>query len=132
MSITKILSVYLLLIGLSAVGGGINLLLNNGGGLPVELLANTPFTNYFWPGIILLIVVGGTHFLAALSLWIKHTYTQEITAVAGFGLLIWIFTQVCMIGGTHWLQVLYFGLGLLTVVISLVLLRCKEVIENRN
>lgn len=132
MSITKIFSVYLLLIGLSAVVGGLNLLLNNGGGLPLELLANSPFTNYFWPGLILAIVVGGTHFLAAISLWIKHTYTQEVTAVAGLGLLIWIFTEVCMIGGTHWLQVLYFILGVVTVVISLVLLRCKELVENLN
>lgn len=126
MKINKIFSVYLLLISLSAVLGGYNLIVNNGGGLPLEWLVNSPFSNYFWPGIILLFVVGGTHLIAAVTLWKNYFIAPSIASVAGCGLLIWIFTEVYMIEHTHWLQILYFGFGMVTLISSIVLLQYRR------
>lgn len=36
----------------------------------------------------------------------------------GVGLMIWIFVQVSMIGGGHWLQYSYFFLGLLETLVG--------------
>jgi len=39
----------------------------------------------------------------------------------GLGLMIWIFVQVSMIGGCHWLQNLYFSLGILQLVLGVLM-----------
>jgi hypothetical protein len=126
MKLDKALSVYLFLIGASAVQGGFNLITSNGSGMSVELLKHSPFTSFFWPGLILALIVGGTHLAAAISLWVKYKYAPEITAVSGFGMVIWIFTELNIIRQTHWLQTMYFGLGIITVVSALLLLRFTE------
>jgi hypothetical protein len=119
-------SIYLFLIGISAVVGGYNLIMSNGSGMSVALLNNSPFTSYFWPGVILALVVGGTHLAAAVSLWTKFHYSPEVAAISGFGLLIWIFTELNIIGQSHWLQILYFGLGIITIITSILLIRFTE------
>lgn len=131
MKFNKIFSIYLFLIGISAVLGGYNLVVNNGDDIPLDWLANTPFDSYFWPGIILAFVVGGTHIVTALVTWMKYKFASESAAIAGLGLLIWIFTEIYMIEKTHWLQILYFGLGIFTLVITIIFLRFKVINDKQ-
>ncbi len=49
---------------LSALAGMIGLTVGGGFGLPSEWLAGSVFTSYFWPGVILGVVVGGVQILA--------------------------------------------------------------------
>jgi hypothetical protein len=113
------------LIGASAIWGGYGLV-TGGAGVPLELLKNTPFSSYFWPGMILIFVIGSTYLLAATLMWKKKKYYQEASAVAGFGLLIWIFTEMYMLGVGHILQIVYFSLGILTLITVMVSLRFEK------
>lgn len=107
---------------LSAIGGGIGILATNGLGMPASFLASGPFTTFLWPGLILLVVIGGSQALAAWLLIARRESALFWSAVAGFGMLIWIFTETGMIRGISWLQVLYFATGALQLVLVLALL----------
>lgn len=85
---------------LSAIAGGIGILATGGRGMPASFLADGPFTSFVWPGVILLIVVGGTQVLAAGLLLARRESGLLAPAVAGSGMLIWIFVETGMIRGT--------------------------------
>jgi hypothetical protein len=107
---------------LSAIGGGAGILVTGGLGMPASFLASGPFTTFTGPGLILLLVVGGTQALAAALLIARRESALLWTAVAGIGMLIWIFVETGMIGGSSWLQVLYFATGTVQLVLVLALL----------
>lgn len=107
---------------LSAVGGGAAILLTNGLGMPASMLEGGPFTSFLWPGIILLMVVGGTQSLAVGLLLTRRPSAPLWTAVAGFGMIIWIFVETGIIRGLSWLQAIYFTTGIIEVALVLALL----------
>ena len=74
-----------------------------------------------WLGLILGVVVGGTHAAAAFGLVARRPWALLVAAIAGFAMIIWIFTEVAMIGYS-WLQSLYFGLGTLELILVMALL----------
>ena len=93
-------------IALGAVGGGLALLLDPSGqgiGFSVELLSNSPFSNYLIPGLFLFLVNGiGNFFCGFLSIK-KHRY-------AGYaGMLV----QAALLGWVSWFQPIYLFLGAL-------------------
>ena len=108
-----------LFVGLSAVAGGIGLLATGGLGMPLSILSHSPFSSFFWPAMILLFIVGGTHLYAAFGQYKNRPNALRSAAIAAFGLLIWIFTELYMLRDSHWLQALYFGLGILSLVLIL-------------
>lgn len=118
----KSLAIFLYFIGLSAIAGG-SVLMANGAGMPLSNLDGSVFSGYVWPGAVLVFVVGGTHLGAATLLLRGHRYEMESTAVAGFGLLIWIFTEVCIVGYHGWLQSVYFIFAVCTLIATMVLLK---------
>ncbi|HEV7183590.1 MAG: hypothetical protein ACHP7F_10820 [Actinomycetales bacterium] len=105
-------------IGLTAVAGGIALLVGSiaqgaAGAIVPErtFLGGSPFTSYLVPGLLLAVIVGGTHIIAAILLARRSGRAALSVAVAGFGLLIWIFVQMMFIPFSL-LQALYFAAGL--------------------
>jgi hypothetical protein len=96
---------------LSALVGAVLAIAANGAGVPLEYLKNGPFSSYFVPGLILGVVVGGTQLAAAIALLAKRGIALLLSAVAGFGMLIWIFVELAMIQQFSWLQAAYFILG---------------------
>ena len=107
---------------LSAVAGGGGALLTGGFGAPQSMLENSPFTSFVLPALILLVVVGGTQATAAIQLIRRAPSSLLWNAVAGFGMIIWITTEVMMILGFSWLQVLYFATGVLQLALTFGLL----------
>lgn len=106
----------------SAVGGSIAMFFTNGLGMPTSFLANSPFTSFFLPALILLVVVGGTATLAAGLLLGYRESSLLWTAFAGFVMIIWILTETVMIQGFSWLQALYFTTGMVELALVLALL----------
>lgn len=94
------------------------------------LLADTPFGSYAFPGLVLIVVVGGTQALAFVLLWRQNPWAMAAATVAGFGLLIWIFVQQAYIPFTP-LQAVYFGLGLLELVLVLLTLDLFNLAKRR-
>ena len=105
---------------LSALAGGVAILAG-WLSMPQSMLQNGPFDSFLWPGVILLIVVGGTQTIAAVLLLGRRSSSLFWSAVAGFGMTIWIFVETGIIAGVSWLQVLYFatGTGQLVLVLGL-------------
>ena len=107
---------------LSALLGAVLAIAANGAGVPLEYLKNSPFSSYFIPGLILGVVVGGTQLVAAIALLAKRGIALLLSAVAGFGMLIWIFVELAMIQQYSWLQGAYFILGGLELILVFALL----------
>jgi hypothetical protein len=107
---------------LSAIAGGIAVLMTNGLGMPTSMLASGPFASFAWPGVLLAVVVGGSHVLAGGLLIARREVALLWAAVAGFVMLVWIFVETMMIGEGSFLQVLYFATGGAEIILVLALL----------
>lgn len=71
---------------------------------------------------MLIAIVGGTQGLAMVLLLMRRESALLWSAVAGLGMLIWIFVETVVIHGGSWLQVLYFATGTLQIALVLALL----------
>lgn len=119
--IHRTLVVLLVFGAVSSFGGGVLGVFFGGAGVPLGYLEGTPFTTFVVPGLILGVVVGGTQAVAALGLLRRHPWSGLGAAVAGFGMIIWIFVELALIGEFSWLQVVYLALGIAEVSCVLVL-----------
>lgn len=106
----------------SAAGGAVLGTVFGGAGVPLAYLAGTPFDSYLVPGLILGIVVGGTQTAALVGLLRRSTWALGASAIAGFGLIIWIFVEMAVIGEYSFLQAIYFGCGVSEILAVTVLL----------
>lgn len=103
---------FLLFFGaVSSLAGGVLGVFMNGAGVPLAYLENTPFTSYLVPGLILAVVIGGTQMSAAVSTLKRSDHSNALSAVAGFGMLIWIFVELALMSEYSWLQAAYFAVG---------------------
>lgn len=101
-------------VGVGAVVGGIGVA-TSGIGLPLGWLEGSPFRSYVVPGLVLLVVVGGSQFAAATAVWRRREWGTAASLVAGLILVGWISVQVVIIGLRSWLQPFYLVVGLLIV-----------------
>jgi hypothetical protein len=108
------------LILLTALAGAWGLIAQHGMGMSAESLTGTPFASFVIPGLILGLVIGGTNLISSLLILRRSRFSAEASAVAGFGLLIWIFAQTYILHLRSWMQPLFFGLGLLILILTLV------------
>ena len=113
-------------LGVTALAGGIALALGPRLGSlgivpPPEYLQGTPFGSYLVPGLVLLLVVGGTQVGAFLLLLRRAAWAVAAAGVAGCGMLIWVFVQMVFIPYSP-LQAVYFGGGLAELLLALLLL----------
>jgi hypothetical protein len=116
------LVVVTLLSALSAVGGGVGMLVADGLSMPKSMLADTPFSTYTIPALILLLVVGGSQSLAAVTLLARRRSALLWSSVAGFGMLVWIIVEIGFIHTLMWAQTVYVVSGLLQLVLVIALL----------
>ncbi|HWT32318.1 MAG TPA: hypothetical protein VN107_01030 [Microbacterium sp.] len=105
----------------TAIAGGIALIATDGLGMPLSMLENAPFDSFLWPGLILVVVVGGTQTTAALTLLRRTGSALFWSAIAGLGMLIWIFVETALIRDASWLQIVYFATGAAQLALVLVM-----------
>lgn len=109
--------------GLSALAGGIGLILNTDGkalGMDTEMLASTPFETFLIPGIVLFVVNGIGNATGAILTLRKYKMSAYVAAFFGFVLMVWIISQVAWIGYQSFLQPLYFATGLAQLILAYV------------
>ena len=122
-----IIGVLAAFIALSAIGGGIVLLLGTyqhgvlveagtGARFPVEWLHNTPFSDYTVPALVLAIVVGGSSLIATVTVFTGREVGVLASMAAGLIMASYIAVEVVTLKqvppGPTWFEGLYFGLGL--------------------
>ena len=100
--------------GFSAVGGGLALIV---GWIPEQpsWVEHTGFNDNYFPGVILVAIVGGSAIVAALSMVKRIDGWQLSSIVAGMIMVFWIVGEVASIRGFHFLQVIYLVTGLLVL-----------------
>jgi len=113
-----------ILVAIGALVSGAMLIVAPSGALlqaPPDMLAGSPFHDFLIPGMILFLVNGVGQLVAGVLTLRHHRWSGYIGAVFGFGLMIWIFVQVNMIGGGHWLQYTYFTAGVVETALAFVM-----------
>ena len=107
---------------LSAVAGMVILTIGDGLGMPLEWLEGTPFTSFFWPGIILGVVVGGVQALALVGQYGGFHLAWGLHAAAGLVMMVWIFVEIAILLVWSPLQGIYFATGFIQTVLAILAL----------
>jgi hypothetical protein len=123
------LSLLQIFVGITAVLGGFGLVSDPSGtkmSVPLELLNNSPFTNYLIPGLVLLVVIGVGHVFAGIVTFFRHRYAGNISVFFGAVLAFYMITEVWFIGLVNFSQPLYFVLGAVELIFGLNLSRAGK------
>lgn len=110
-----ILAALCLFAGVTAIGGGVELMWNPDGSfirLPLSVLEHSPFSNFFIPGLLLAGLVGGINTLAALLVLRRLPRGDAEAMVSGAVLVAWIVIEVLFLQHVHWLHGAYLMVGL--------------------
>lgn len=118
----KILIFLLFIIAVNAIISGLLLVTHPQGdtmGLTMSLLEETIFPDYFFPGILMILLIGAPHLLSLYYLGKGHRKQYLFSMLAGVLLLLWIIAQVLLIHAAIWLTYVCQGIGVLEILISL-------------
>lgn len=103
---------------ISALVGMVGLTVGGGLGLPLEWLEGSIFTSYFWPGVILGVIVGGIQALALVAQYGRRRLAWGLHVAAGLTMMIWIFVEIAVMLVWSPLHGLYFATGLIQSVLA--------------
>ena len=125
----KFLFILHIFVGLGAIGGGFMAILNpqSPGGMPIDSLKNSPFTNFLIPGVILFTVIGLGNIFSALLMKIKSRYKSYISVTFSFALVIWIIVQCIMLRVIVHLHIIFFIIALIQVGLSIIIMFKEKV-----
>jgi hypothetical protein len=112
------LCILLAALSLNAFGGGYYGM-SGARGVPVEWLKNSPFHNYFLPGLILLIFVGGSSLMAFIFVFRRHRMAHKAAFTCGIITLLWMAIQLLIIGYVSWLQPTIALMGIFILLLTL-------------
>jgi len=104
-----------LLLAVGAIPAGVAFALRPDGslvGMPLGVLAGTPFPDFRLPGLVLALAVGGSTLAAAVLVAVQARRAADVAVVAGAITLGWIAIQLWLIGYVSPLQPLVAMLGL--------------------
>jgi hypothetical protein len=124
-------------LGLGAIGGGGALIVSPSGkllgGLPLSILARSPFEDFLIPGIILFTVLGLFPSLLVVAL-LKKTNSRlaerfncfkdmhwawSFSIYIAFALIIWIQVETIYVQGVSWLQTFYMLYAITLIFVAL-------------
>jgi hypothetical protein len=116
--IRTIAGVLLAFAALNAFGGGYYGM-TGAKGVPVEWLEGSPFSNYFIPGIILFVIVGGSFLFAAIAAFANMAIARKAAIFSVAVVSTWLIVQVAIIGYVSWMQPATAGLSLVILGLAL-------------
>ncbi|MEK3732079.1 hypothetical protein MKX64_06445 [Paenibacillus sp. FSL M8-0334] len=125
-----------LLLGIGTIVGGAALMMDPSGeaiGLPLSLIENSWFTNYFVPGLILFMMLGVVPVIISVGLAKKTRsalaerlnvfqdwhWSWTFSLYSGFVLIMWIAIQAYIIHSFSMIHFMYIALGLAIQIVSL-------------
>jgi len=120
----RLLFILHLFVGIGALAGGLAAITNPQAplGMTTEPLANSPFSNYLIPGIILFTVIGVGNIFSALMLRFKSKLQGYVSSIFSWALVIWIVVQCIILNTVVFLHILYFAIGLIQAILSMIIL----------
>lgn len=111
-------------VGIGALFGGLAAITNpqNPVGATVDLLKNSPFSNFLIPGILLFTVIGLGNVITAFMFRFKLRFQGYISSVFSWALVIWIVVQCIMLNTVHFLHISFFIIGVIEAILSMIIL----------
>ena len=120
----NVLIFLLAFLGLGAMYGGFVLIISPSGsifGMPLTMLANSPFSNFLIPGIILFSILGiapaglifclvkrpAGKFAELFNCFADMYWGWTYCIYIGFALITWIQVEMMVLGAVHWSHTLY-------------------------
>lgn len=112
--VSKFVLGLLLFNGVSSVGGGIALMT---GLIPEQptWVVHTDFSSLYFPGVILLAIVGGSSLFAASAMIKRIAGWQLASILSGVIMIVWIVAEIASIRAFHFLQVIYLVTGVAVI-----------------
>lgn len=113
-----ILGVLEMVVALSAIPAGISMIIGpDGSGMDLDpsWLERSPFESFLFPGIILLIFIGILQLIGAWLTFRRSMIAGIFGVAVGLILIFWLLAQIYYLELTHFLQVVFFVIGLLEV-----------------
>jgi uncharacterized membrane protein len=98
----------------------------SGVGMSTDILAGSPFNDFFIPGLFLFSINGICNLISAVSAFLKYRYSYITGLALGSALIIWIIVQVYSVGLTHFLQPTYFVIGGSEIILSLIIFKNEK------
>ena len=113
-----------LFVGIGAMAGGLAAISNAQAplGIPVEVLKNSPFSNFLIPGIILFTIIGLGNVISALMFRFKSRFQGYISSVFSWALVIFIVVQCIIMNDIVFLHVLFFMIGVIEAGLSMIII----------
>jgi len=112
------------LMGVGGVYGGVSLMRDTFG-LPSEWIDGTPFDTWFWPGVLLLLLVAIPGLVAATVEALGRRWIVPWSLAYGLGLVLWILVQITMVP-SFFLQPVVAACGLVIAAASAVRLALRR------
>lgn len=116
--LARALTTLCLFIGLTAIAGGVELVLFRDGASwlpPLSVLEGTPFRDFAVPGGLLFCFVGVPNLVAAVAVLRRRRWSGVGAIVAGGAISIWIAAELTLLRAPTATEAIYLGLGLATV-----------------
>jgi hypothetical protein len=116
-----LLFVLLCFISVTATISGLLMITNPEGeilGLSLSLLDGTLFSNFFIPGLLLAIIVGGINLIASLFYLRSHPNRYNWAMAGGVIICGWIISQIIIIKTISWLHFIFLGIGFIIVLVA--------------
>jgi hypothetical protein len=132
--VVRLLFILHAFVGLGAMGGGMMAILypQGPGGMPLDALNSSPFNDYLIPGIILFAVIGLGNIFCAASMLLKSKYQGYISSIFSWALVIWIVVQCLMLRLVVSLHVIFFIIGLVQALLSVVILFAQHLFPSNT
>jgi DMSO reductase anchor subunit len=112
------LTILNIFLALTAIPGGF-CLITGIAAPPVEELKDAIFTDYTIPGLVLMIIVGGSALLTGILLIRKNKYAVLLSAAVGLIIMVFEYVQVLEIRSTKGaelvMKIIYFALGVVII-----------------
>ncbi|HEX8789397.1 MAG TPA: hypothetical protein VF765_00495 [Polyangiaceae bacterium] len=118
----RLLATLCLVTGLTAILGGMELVLAPDGsliGLQLSLLRYSPFADFLVPGLLLAGVVGVINTLAGVLVLARKRAAGGEALVGGVAMATWIGVEIGLLRTFHWLHGVYMALAAAIVVVAL-------------
>lgn len=117
-SFYQVLGILQSIIAVGAIIGGIGMCMDPSGradGIPLRLLDDSPFQDFWYPGLFLLIVHGIGNILSAIISFAKKEISGVFGMAMGSLLILWVSMQLIWIGYYNALQPAFITFGAVQV-----------------
>jgi len=124
-----ILGIIQAFVAIGAIPAGLSMIIQPDGsglGMTLDLLAGSPFKDFFIPGLFLFSVNGILNLASALFSFFRFRYTGISGVCLGLALIVWVGVQVFAIGLISFMQPLYFFIGTSEIILSLLLIKKRS------